>query len=99
MTIHYSADGKLYYISGGTERPSMWLTVIPVDGPVPDEAKNPNGLFGPFPAQINHKDGRIWHRFSHPFNAWKVPSGSVQEADKTSDLVLDFASISGWKSL
>lgn len=73
-TLHFSDDRTQYYVSTDNpiHRPSFWLTVTAVDGPVPEEKRADHGGFGPSYVEITHKDGRVWYRERRDFAFWKV---------------------------
>jgi hypothetical protein len=100
VEIIYSADGLYFYVSKGDLRPRQWVSVNPIDGPVPDEKKG--GVLNGWAEIKNQVTGRVYHREVLPFNFWDVRSGKHDEfayADlppSALDLVLDYAAMSGW---
>lgn len=93
--IHHSVDGELYYITWGDRRPRHWLSTKPLEGPVPEEMKH--GQLDGY-MQVNHDDGRIYHRRTLPFTFWKVKTAHDQEPiDKDSDLFQDYVMFERWQ--
>ena len=96
--IHYSDDGRLYYVTRGNDRPTHWLSTEAIDGPVPDDKRQEGNFFSPQWAQFSLGDGRTYHRKALPFSNWKVQdrSGKVEPLSENTDLFKDYASLMEW---
>jgi hypothetical protein len=91
--VRYSADGKLYYVTGSDQLTTQWLSVEKV--PIEEAEKfKGNGFDGM--AGFNH-NGHRYGRKVYPFATYEIKSGKEEPVDRESDLYLDYGSAEGWK--